>query len=229
VQADCETAKVLRAQAELRMECLVLTNEAAAAEVRKLDKSKVKNTKAASKNAEVVVEHRPSIASEGVFSQLSKQLPPANSDGPESKPGSNVAVNPDSLAAIWVPTPPPAAMYGPTPLSAAAAKKAPEESKIEVQATSQVVLALRALWVSNGAELPEPIGQSETAAGVDRKPKNDEQWEADWETEEEEELIDLFPKREPRPYAAAKDQERSRLEVKEDPIDMFPRRGPRPY
>lgn len=198
-----------------------------------------------------------------IFSQLAKTLPATNSTGPESQGNYTAALDPNRLAARLVPRLPQIAQWGslqplsatsePMPPSTFAAERAPEESKIEVQETSQVILALQPLWASHGAQLAEPpIAQAETsaswtpiyqtttsferetvdkvktAASVDETKTSDEQWEADWELEEEE-LIDLFPRRESRPYGAMKDHKNLRGEVEEGPGDIFPRRGPRPY
>lgn len=167
------------------MKCLVLANEAAAAEVRKLSKTKVKSAKDKIKTTETVLDARPSIASEGVFNELSKQSTSENSEAPAWIPMDKPPSNEISWGGVWSPA-----------YSSAAAKKDPEESKISVQDTSKVVLALLALWVSNGAQLAEYNDQEHAAAVAEDKWKHEKKGKAD----EEEEVVDLFPKRESRPY-----------------------------
>ena len=198
MRPDSETTKAIRVQDELKMKCLVLANETAAAEVRKHTKMKVKNAKEKNKNTDIASEPRPSIASEGVFGELPKQQSSTNSEAPVPKACDKTSSNEHCLAPASSLTYSPAVgplsslMYSP----AGVAKKDPEASNISVQETSQVVLALLALWVSNGAQLAEKNDQSKTAAGTEEKWKYEEKARAD----EEEELVDLFPKRESRPY-----------------------------
>lgn len=182
---DPETVKAIREQDDLKMKCLLLANEAAAAEVRKLTKTKVKNQKEGNKSTHLVPKLRPSIASEGVFGELPKQDSSKPSDAPVPVSSDKTFSSEHALAvSLSIDSP------------AGAATKDPEASKISVQETSQVVPALLALWVSNAGQSAEKKDQTKTGNGSKDKWEYDE----DGEANEAEEIVDLFPKRESRPY-----------------------------
>lgn len=196
---------------QLKMECLLLANEAAAAEVRKHMKSTIKKTKETDEKEEIVPESRPSIASAGVLRELANQSPPAHSEVPESKPVDRTPSNEHCLAPVW----------SPILLPDGARKPDPDESKIPVKETGQVVNALLALWLLNQAENNEHSTELSTQANQKFEKKQKEG--------DAEELVDLFPKRVSRPYLVRKDEKVSVEEVEKEPIDLFPRRAPRPY
>lgn len=181
------------------MKCLLLANETAAAEVRKHTRTKLKES---TRNTNLS-ETRPSIASGGVMRELSKQSPQTQAESLISKPSDQTA-----LTEVW------SLAFSP----AAIAKNEKEEQKIGVQETNQVVPALLALWVPNGARL-----------NVDQPAKttsSKDNWQPGKANVEQKEPQDNPLRREPSPYpAAAKDEDVE----EEEPIDLFPRRPPRPY
>ena len=176
----------------MKMKCLLLANETAAAEVRKHTRTKLKHTKDNTNTN--LPQIRPSIASEGVMRELQTKTEGPVPESSDKAPSNEV--------------------YSLTYSPAIAAKKEPEEPKIGVQETNQVIPALLALWVPKGAQINEDK-PSKTSTKYNYTPA-----EHPWRKTTEQ----YFTGEGPTAYTGAKDQN-----IEEEPVDLFPRRPPRPY